>query len=43
MAVNYKAFRLGAGASDAQIQTCVDAIVSELMTRQAARTLITGL
>jgi hypothetical protein len=34
---------LGAGASDAQIQTCVDAIVSELMTRQAARTLITGL
>lgn len=34
---------LGAAASDAQVQTCVDAIASELMTRQAARTLITGL
>ena len=30
-------------ASDAQVKTCVDAIVGELMTRQAARTLITGL
>jgi hypothetical protein len=34
---------LGAAASDAQVQACVDGIAPELISRQNARTLITGL
>jgi len=34
---------LGVEATDAQVQTCVDAILTELITRQNTRTLILGL
>lgn len=34
---------VGAAASDAQVQTCVDAIQAELIARQNARTTVTGL
>jgi hypothetical protein len=34
---------LGANASDAQVQICVNAIQSELITRQAERSAVTGL
>jgi hypothetical protein len=34
---------LGISATDAQVQICVDAILSELITRQKARTVVIGL
>jgi len=34
---------LGATATDAQVQTCVNAIQNDLITRQAERTTVTGL
>lgn len=34
---------LGATATDAQVQTCVNAIQSELIARQNTRTAVTGL
>lgn len=34
---------LGSTASDEQVQTCVDAVLPELITRQKARTVVIGL